>query len=457
MSVGEQHYLAEDNRTGAHRISSSQQYIQIAMPHSVGTTDEAKRRLAPRQPLDAWTQPTGPFVRFEEVPVDSINRESSQSKCIRIHTTQQSTDGGNDVATARNFVDNVPRRESAAFACPWGDDLPTEPTVLTGCCDEWPAFGNPDKQWTVPNLARRAASNNECEDEQLFSVDGGPGFARESYGEGRVTMPEYARYCHNHADGDAVPLYVFDHRCLRPRTAHGGIGQVDISSTASQIDASLNLFDDYRIPQSFERDVMSGLTGTRFRPLPPAWLLVGCARSGTPLHDHPLTVAWNALLSGCKLWAILPPDIDETMLLLNTKKVGETMNRSFFAGDEHGRNGDALAATSTKEDDSIHYDDETNKKEEEGGGGGDDDDDDDFDLSALDWFGRLHSANVSEETLSQMRVCIQRPGEVVFVPAGWWHVVLNVTDSVRYLILFACSFVFFSVVAWSQLSLMCAC
>ena len=51
------------------------------------------------------------------------------------------------------------------------------------------------------------------------------------------------------------------------------------------------------IPWS-RHDAMAGCTGTRFRPLPPAWLLVGPPRSGTPVHDHPLTVAWNALLVG---------------------------------------------------------------------------------------------------------------------------------------------------------------
>jgi len=399
------------------------------MPRSIGTIDEAKRRLAPRQPLEAWTHPTGPSVRVEEVPMHLTKGEGSSSNCIRVHTTHQSIESGSRVVTARDFADNVPRLESTAFTCPWGDDLPTEPTVLTGCCEYWPAFARDEKQWNVPNLARRAVVTSECDNEQLFSVDGGPGFARESYGEGRVSMPEYARYCNNHAGGDAVPLYIFDHRCLRPRPTGNGNCTEDSSTSATPIDSSINLFDDYRIPPSFQRDVMSCLTGTRFRPLPPAWLLVGCARSGTPLHDHPLTVAWNALLSGCKLWAILPPNIDESLLLLTTNEAdpnapneANSANKHFFASCEPDFDCDNFGNKAGNNDGGNNNDEEVEN-----------DNDDDFDLSALDWFGRLHSANVPEETLSQMRVCIQRPGEVVFVPAGWWHVVLNVTDSVCFI------------------------
>ena len=71
---------------------------------------------------------------------------------------------------------------------------------------------------------------------------------------------------------------------------------------------------EYDIPICFSKDVMACLTGTGYRPLPPAWLLVGAVRSGTPIHDHPFTVAWNALLVGCKLWCCLPPDVDQSFV-----------------------------------------------------------------------------------------------------------------------------------------------
>jgi hypothetical protein len=325
-----------------------------------GTIAEAKRRLAPRQPPEAWSRPTGPAVTIEDAT------SSSNTSCIRIRTTTRLADGHVDnvvgsgesttagsgestSTTVVEFVDNVLRVEHAQFTCAWGDDLPTEPTVLLGCCNEWPAFVDADKQWTVPNLAQReraatASASAAAAEECLFSVDGGPGFARESYGEGRVTMCEYDHYCRGQAGGDAAPLYVFDHRCLKPSGPREGTAGAGAETN------SLSLCRDFDVPPSFRRDVMSGLTGSQFRPLPPAWLLVGCARSGTPIHDHPLTVAWNALLSGCKLWALLPPDVGEASLLLNSSgSISEATERLPQSEDE--------------------------------------DDGADFDLSALDWFG----------------------------------------------------------------------
>jgi hypothetical protein len=303
-----------------------------------------------------------------------------------------------------------------------------------------------------------------------------------SMGEARVSMEEYLNYSDGSNGGEAgrdvAPLYVFDYRCLQEPVYHTDEDDDDadaddgvVPSTPSLppllpplpppvlkpslhrrqrrlkrgcvfADTGEPLCREFSVPKCFTKDVMSGLTGTQFRPLPPAWLLVGCKRSGTPIHDHPATVAWNALLSGCKLWCVLPPTVDESALLLLPEQ---------------------------EEDDGGAKE----KEVEEGEG-----DDDDFDLSALQWFGRhcvettptSSSSDSSDNNNSDNNsssssdsssngnsdskqhhphgaititptttvaslplgavVAVQRPGETVFVPAGWWHVVLNVTDSV---------------------------
>jgi hypothetical protein len=281
------------------------------------TVDEAKLSIAPNKPLSSWSRTSShlrPTFRYHPQTASvTISSASDQEPSVSSPTLPTSV----DVATVNTFADNVPRRPIADFDDDlFGDTLPTTPTVLTNVCESWACFQSP---WTVQTLAPIIK-------DYPLSLDGGPGFARTSMSGGSVSITEYGNYSRTTASNDDAPLYVFDHHALK-----------HLQSYYSPI------------PQCFGNDV---LADDPYRSLPPAWLLVGVEGSGTPIHDHPSTIAWNALLSGRKLWVCLPPDVEESWLLLNL---------------EEGEEGES-------------------EGEGEGEGEQEDEGDEDFDLSAVSWF-----------------------------------------------------------------------
>jgi hypothetical protein len=197
--------------------------------------------------------------------------------------------------------------------------------VFTGVCADWD--GGADV-WTAAALASRAAPRD------VWGVDGGPSFARESLASGSVTMAAYAEYIDGSAAGDASPLYIFDDNFGARRDAAGAL-----------------FIDHMPLPACFMADAPTEAD----RPLPLRWLLVGAPGSGTPVHNHPATVTILVLLVGVKLWVALPPDaplVDEG-------------------------------------------------------------------LSAHAWVAAHGGAEGAV-------VIVQREGETVFLPKGWYHCVLNV-------------------------------
>ena len=99
------------------------------------------------------------------------------------------------------------------------------------------------------------------------------------------------------------------------------------------------------------------------------WLVIGPQKSGASWHQDPMgTSAWNALLRGKKRWAMYPPTHEPP---------------------------------------------------------GHDESDDD--ASSLQWYFSVYPQLAPQERPLEF---IQEPGDVIFIPSGWWHMVLNLETTV---------------------------
>jgi hypothetical protein len=347
--------------------------VPAACKEAYTAIDRAKKSISPQAELNEWlSSSSSQSSQSIHVSACSSDDNGSSSSTVTFDYDDDDDDDDGGGRSSIVFRDNVIRIPGCSFKNDiHGDSLPHVPAVLTGLLDDWPSFSsNPTEKgdgtttssssWSVEDLAAREVTKTTTTPPRV-SLDGGPSFARMSMCQGKVTLEEYNQYCKSgEADNDVAPLYVFD---------------PDILKSSTGFFAS----DEFSIPECFSNDVMGCINGTEYRPLPPAWLLVGVKRSGTPIHDHPLTVAWNALLVGCKLWCCLPPDVDESLLLLN---LPENDDEDFDLSD--------------------------------------------FDLSALEWFKQCGGSN--NKIPDCAKIIVQHPGEVVYLPAGWFHVVLNVAD-----------------------------
>ncbi|KAF9112155.1 hypothetical protein BGX27_003891, partial [Mortierella sp. AM989] len=133
----------------------------------------------------------------------------------------------------------------------------------------------------------------------------------------------------------------------------------------------LYLFDPQfveTVPKYFEVDFLS-LLNEEDRP-PFRWILIGPQRTGAPWHVDPSgTSAWNTLLSGHKRWALYPPHI-------------------------------------------IPPGHDPTSPER---------------ISSVEWYLDVYPFLPSE--LRPIEI-VQYPGQTIFVPTGWWHMVLNMDDTV---------------------------
>ncbi|PWA95472.1 F-box domain, cyclin-like protein [Artemisia annua] len=130
---------------------------------------------------------------------------------------------------------------------------------------------------------------------------------------------------------------------------------------------------DYEVPEYFNEDLFSVLGDERpdYR-----WIIIGPAGSGSSFHIDPnSTSAWNAVVKGSKKWVLFPPDVVPP-------------------GVHPSSDGAEVACP----------------------------------VSITEWFMNFYE---STKTWKKKPVeCVCKAGEVIFVPQGWWHLVINLEDSI---------------------------
>lgn len=198
----------------------------------------------------------------------------------------------------------------------------------------------------------------------------------------RFEMSSFLSYCQTHDDLD--PIYLFEHE-LPEATVRSMIGEDDLG-------CSTDLLEELQATTS-AAGVVWGAQGLPSILAEREWVVAGPAGSGSRWHTDPCgTAASNVCLAGSKLWCFYRP------------RPEPGPNADIPPGTELFGEVDTATPLVHNTPPVLRW--------------------------FRDWVHLLREP--AQAVVGQLEWVVQRPGDVILVPAGVWHTVLNLEDSVAY-------------------------
>ena len=414
--------------------------------------------------------------------------QKSPASCRNFHTmytkAQQSTlkmGGTTELSNDELTFLEVPKLDLTPDEFLEQFEEPNKPVILKNIANKWPLFQLLNNDFK--NLYHKMDEIFEPQTEDMSqghmmstenaSVASVPMFECEGF---QMSIPQYVQYATTQED--ERPVYLFDpyfqqylKKSQKQRTTKRNrfdeIGQQSDNKEAGdnydQEDQKRETEDRqtnepcelWHNPPHFARDDLFKHLGEETRPFY-QWLIAGPKRGGSSFHIDPnMTNAWNACLTGRKRWLLFPSSIVEEENTNSENGYQDDNGDSRFSATESAltsaRPGGVPASSSTKT--------KSGKKIQPipGVRASPDMLDVATPVSIAEWFltsykdtlqqfggpisALSHQENPSSVSLradsnhkNQKKIvgyeCICEAGEIIFVPHGWWHTVINLEDSV---------------------------
>ncbi|EEH37767.1 hypothetical protein PAAG_00688 [Paracoccidioides lutzii Pb01] len=278
------------------------------------------------------------------------------------------------------YVTNIPTRNqiprlSNLSLQSFQESWTNKPFILTEPVKQWPVY----KEWSIERLLERYG-------DVIFRAEAVD-----------WSLRNYVEYMRNNTDES--PLYLFDRSFVEKMELHMSMPPTSTSISTNgttNADANVNTTHAqqpaYTPPPPFTEDLF-----THLGPHRPdnRWLIIGPPRSGSTFHKDPnATSAWNAVLRGAKYWIMFPSTAEATS-----------------AGNCSNSNNNSLSPMVPPPPGVYVSEDQSEVTSP---------------LSIAEWLMNFH------EEARKVRGCVEGvcgAGEVLHVPSGWWHLVVNIPVS----------------------------